>query len=188
VSVVLVAAMSAGCADDVSPAAQVGDEEITTDELLAEVDEWAGNASTPRAEQLAATAAPSGYAIAPVSAILGERIVIELMAPDFEARELTLTQNDRDDAYRYFGIEPSQADAALVGFDETYIRGFVDGFAKIFAVRRAIGDEAFAELLRERAKDVEVNPRYGTWDPNQLVVVPPEGPRPAPGSALTAEL
>jgi hypothetical protein len=188
VSVVLVAAMSAGCADDVAPAARVGDEEITTDELLAEVAEWAGNPGSPRAEQLAATGAPSGYATATVSAILGERIVIELMAPAFEDLELQLTEDDRAEAFGYFGIDPSQADAALEGFDEAYIRGYVDGFAKIFAVRKEIGDEAFLELLRKSAKEVEVNPRYGTWDPNQLAVVPPEGPRPAPGSALTAEL
>ena len=29
--------------------------------------------------------------------------------------------------------------------------------------------------------DIEVSSRYGTWDPDQLTIVPPAGPRPAPG-------
>jgi hypothetical protein len=184
----LVAAMSAGCADDVSPAARVGDDEITTDELLAEVAEWAGNANTPRAEQLAATAAPSGYAISPVIAILQERILLEMLAPAFDDLGLELTPDLRDQALQLLGVDPSQADALFADFSEDYINSFLDGYAKGIAVQTELGEEGFLELLRESAKDVEVNPRYGTWDPNQLVVVPPEGPRPAPGSALTAEL
>jgi hypothetical protein len=188
VSVVLVAAVSAGCADDVSPAARVGDETITTEELLDEVAEWADNDRSPRAEELAATAAPSGYAITPVGGILAERILLEMLAPAFDDLGLELTDELRDQALQLLGVDPSQADILFEDFSEDYIEGYLDAYAKGIAVQTELGEDAFLDLLRESAKDVEVNPRYGTWDPDQLTVTPPEGPRPAPGSPLTPEL
>ena len=187
-AVVLAAAIGAGCADDVAPAARVGDRTITTDELLDEVAEWAGNERSPRAEQLASTSSPSGYSMAAVGAILQERILLEMLAPAFDELDMEVTEELRQQALGLLGVDPSQADEVFDGFSQAYIDGFIDSYAKGIAVQTALGDEQFVALLRESAQDVEIDPRYGTWDPSQLVVVPPEGPRPAPGSALTPEL
>ena len=183
---VLAALASAGCADDVSPAARVGDRTITTDELLDEVAEWATNDRTTRSEELAATAAPSGYALGPVGGILQERIVLEMVDPVFDDLGLELTEELRQQTLELLVGDPEQSDAAFEGFSEEYVDRYVDGYAKGLAVQAELGEDAFVDLLQERARDVEVNPRYGTWDPEQVTIVPPEGPRPAPGAPEAA--
>ena len=38
--------------------------------------------------------------------------------------------------------------------------------------------------MRSPVTDVEVNPRYGSWDRQSGTVVPPEGPRAAPTTTV----
>jgi hypothetical protein len=78
----------------------------------------------------------------------------------------------------------------LIRLDAEGVPSFEDVEADIRAEleeRSADPQEALTALLTEVAAstDVVVNPRYGTWDPVQLAVVPPEGPAPAPQVPLT---
>ncbi|HEV8115914.1 MAG TPA: hypothetical protein VGP53_06725 [Acidimicrobiales bacterium] len=186
---VVLAGASTACADDVAPAARIGDRTITHDELLDEVDEWAGNTQTQRAEQLAAVAVPAGYAIDPVISILQDRITFEIAGRAFD--DLGLVLDDEllaQAASFFFGEDPAAAAAAQAGFSEAYASFYVEGLARGLAVQTELGEEAFAQLILNAGRDVEVNPRYGEWDASRLSIIGPSGPRAAPGSDLFVEL
>jgi len=187
-AVALGVSLSAGCADDVAPAARVGDRTITHDELIAEVEEWAGNDRSPRATELATSASPAGYPITPVGGILQERILLEILEPAFDELGLELTPDAREQALGLLGVEPGQEAVLFEAFSTEYIDDYLESYAKGIAVQAELGEEAFLDLLQERARDVEVNPRYGGWDAEQLTVLPPEGPRPAPAPIVAPVL
>ncbi|MEO6317224.1 MAG: hypothetical protein ABIP36_00425 [Acidimicrobiales bacterium] len=177
------------CADDVAPAARIGDRTITNDELLDEVDEWAGNDQTPRSQELAATGLPAGYAIDPVISILQTRIAFEIAGQAFDDLGLTLDDETVAEASTFFfGEDPAAAELARAGFSEEYADAYVEGLARGIAVQVELGEEAFGQLILEGGRDVEVNPRYGEWDPSRLSIIGPAGPTAAPGSDAFAEL
>ena len=177
------------CAEDVAPAARIGDRTITNDELLDEVAEWAGNDQTPRSQELAATGLPAGYAMDPVISILQTRIAFEIAGQAFDDLGLALDDQLLEEASAFFfGDDPAAAAAARAGFSETYADQYVEGLARGIAVQVELGEEAFAELILEGGRDVEVNPRYGEWDPSRLSIIGPSGPAAAPGSDAFAEL
>lgn len=176
--------LASGCASDVAPAARVGDETITTEELFDEVGEWAGNAQTQRSVDLAATESPSGYAMGPVISILHERIIFTITGPAFDEMGLELTDTLRQQALTVILGDPSQADAAFGAFTDAYAQRYVDDLAKGIAVQEQLGDEGFVDLVREGASDLELNPRFGTWDEANITIVPPEGPQAPSGNDL----
>lgn len=184
----LAGATTTACADDVAPAARIGDRTITHDELLDEVDEWAANAQTQRAEQLRAVAAPAGYAIDPVISILQDRITFEIAGQAFDELGLVLDDQLVAQAAGFFFGEGPQAEAARAGFSEAYADAYVERLARGIAVQTELGEEGFAQLILEGGRDVEVNARYGEWDPSRLSIIGPSGPTAAPGSDAFAAL
>ncbi len=179
VALLLIAGVGlAGCADDVSPAARIGDVTITHDELMDEAAEWAGNDATQASQQLAVEGVPAAYSSAPVAIILSERIILDLLGAEFDRRDLEITPEAEAQAFALIGIDPSQEEALLGGFSDGYRADYLERWAKAGALQLEIGDE-LQELLRQRASEVEVNPRYGTWDPTTFNVTPPAGPRSA---------
>ncbi len=182
VALALLGALSAACAEDVAPAARIGDRTITEQELLDEVAEWAANEQTQRSVDLRATASSSGYAMGPVVSILQERIVFEVTGPAFDDLGVELDDQMITDALTVLLGDPSQAESAFAGFSQAYADEYVEELAKGIVVQGQLGDEGFVDLIRDATRDVEVNPRYGTWDPENISIVPPEGPRPAPGA------
>jgi hypothetical protein len=184
---VVAMSLGAGCADRVAPAARVGDAVVTTDELLDEVSEWAGNDQTARATELAASHSEWGYAMAPVVSILHERIILDIAAAAFDDLDLELTDASRDEALGVLIGDPAQAETAFAGFSEEYADRYVDDFAKGVAVQEELGEEEFRAMILEGARDVEVSPRFGTWDAANASIIPPVGPRPAPGTEVLTD-
>ena len=176
---VAVAVGTGGCADDVAPAARVGDATITHDELMAEAAEWAGNDDMQLSVDLPVAGLPVAYASAPLGNILAEHIVLEILGQEFERRDLEITEDARLQAFAFLGIDATQEEQFFGGFSREYGQDLLVRWQKAGAVQIAVGDE-IRDLIAAEAGDVEVNPRYGTWDPATLSITPPVGPRPAP--------
>lgn len=185
----LALSLSAGCADDVSPAARIGDIRISDDDLLAEVAEWAGNGAAVDPNQLLGQA-PGTYPQQLVGAILQQRIDLALHAEQFEELGLELTDDLRAEAISaLFGADPSVAQEALGGFSEDFADAYLDDITMQIAVESEMGQEAYlawrTEALTEA--EVEISPRYGSWDAEAGTIVGPEGPvQPAPSASPLA--
>jgi hypothetical protein len=181
--------LTAGCADDVSPAARIGDIKISDDDLLAEVAEWAANPAAVDPAELAGQA-PGTFPQQLVGAILQQRIDLELHAQEFEELGLELTSDLRADALSaLFGGDPSVADEALGGFSEDFATSYVDDITMQIAVESELGQEAYLAWRTAALSDsdIEISPRYGSWDADAGTVVGPEGPvQPAPSASPLA--
>lgn len=192
-ALVLAVASSAGCADDVAPAATVGDvTEISNDDLMAEVAAWAESPGMLAALQISepAGAAEGSYATAFVDNVLTFRLTFELHNAQFEELDLELSDQQLDEVRS--GLFGDAATSAEV-LDELGQRvgdRLVEDAARRFAVTEAMGEEGYGQWLSEAytSTEIEVNPRYGSWDRVSGSVVPPEGPRPAPSADPFAEL
>jgi hypothetical protein len=184
-----IALAGAGCADETSPAVQVGDTTITHDELMTELEEWSGNTATQASQALPQSGTPHGYAAAPASQLIGERILLALFEEEFVDRGLEVTDEDRANAYVLMGIDPSQEEQILGGFSDAYRAEYLERWAKVAAVQAETGsEEELRALIDERSKDVELSSRYGTWDQAGFAVTPPSGPVQAGGLPADADL
>lgn len=174
---------AAGCADDVSPAARVGDVKIDNDALLDEVAEWNGSATLLSFFQL--TAAPEGgaqrYPMAFVDVVLTNRISFELHRAKFEDLGLELAEQDLADMRSGLIGDPESSAKVLDELSPEYGTRLVEDVARQAAVANALGDEyepwaraAFA------SEEIDISPRYGTWDPAAAQITPPNDPHAAP--------
>jgi hypothetical protein len=168
----LVALAGAGCADDVSPALRIGDTKVGNEAFLDEVAEWAKN--TPLQEQFRLPN-PAGAGVGTFSnsfagAVMTNRIFFELHNQQFSELDLELS----DDARTEFR---ESSELLLREFSEEYAAVLVDDVVRQFNVQEAMGadyDAWISEALAEG--DIEVSPRYGTWDGESGQVTPPQGP------------
>jgi hypothetical protein len=186
----LVVVASAGCARDVSPAARFGDRKITDEQLDDEVGQWAHNSAAFDKSQLASLN-PGTYPMSLVSVILQQRIELDLHNEEFASLHLTLTDEDRSAALSsLFRGDSSLAEQALQGFSKSYATRYVDDIARQYAVETELGQQGYVSWRNKafRAADIEVSPRYGTWDASSQSIVAPKGPQPAPGDATTTSL
>lgn len=183
--VLLALALSAGCADDVSPALRIGDTTIGNSELLDELDEWFTNPNAVSPE-LAAAAAPGAFPGELTRQLIAQRIDFVLHAEEFEALELELDQAARDVAIETVFGDPLAAEEALAPFSDDFRARFLDDLARQIAVEQALGEEYATWRTQAYATaDIEVNPRYGSWEGTGRIV-PPPGPTPAPASGAPA--
>lgn len=175
--VALLVALSAGCADDVSPAIHVNSLKVSDGELMDEVAEWANNPSAYDPELLA-THTPGTYPMQLVTAILGQRIDLALHHQEFVTRDLQLTDELRSQAVSLlFQGDMQTAQQALGGFSAEYQQIYVDEISEQLAVEEALGEDYRTWRSREYLEaDIEVSPRYGTWDGANGQVIPPQGP------------
>lgn len=172
---------SAGCASEVSPAARVGDVKISNDALLDEVAEWNGSGTLLSYFQL--TEAPAGgaqrFPMAFVDVVLTNRISFELHRAKFD--ELGLELTDQDLAAMREGLigDPQSSAQVLAELSSSYADRLVEDVARQAAVAGALGD-GYEQWARSAfAADIEVNPRYGTWDPTTAQITPPDDPKAA---------
>jgi hypothetical protein len=175
----LAVSLASGCAEDAPPAARIGDSmEITNEQLMDEVAEWAsspallGQVGVPSAEG----AAPGSYSTALVDVVLTNRIRFDLHRQQFEA--LGLTMGDVDPTLQ------EQLAPVLGEVSPAFAERLLDDLSRVDAVSQAMGEEYEAWFAEVTGGDVEVSSRYGTWDRQAGTVVPPQGPRAAPGSFL----
>ncbi|MGH9085957.1 MAG: hypothetical protein ACRDYW_10925 [Acidimicrobiales bacterium] len=179
----LVGLVGAGCADDVSPALRIGDTKIGNEAFLDEVAEWAGNPVAIDPSVLAGSS-PGTYPLELVRQLLQQRIDFELHNQEFEALGLELDDDLRDGALAALFGDPSASVDAFSAFSDEFAQQFTDDIARQIAVEQELGPNEYnawrAEAYAEA--DIEVSPRYGTWDGESGQITPPQGPI---GSATT---
>lgn len=184
--------LTAGCADQVSPAVRIDGATIGNDELLDEVAEWGDNAAILTAVQfpteLVEGQAPGSYSTELVTFVLGTRIGFELHRAELDDRGLEITDEQREAVRAQLFADPAQTEQVLSEFSADYSDRLVDDVAAQIAVQDELGEdyETWITGAYEGA-DVEVNPRYGSWDDATQQVAPPDGPiqRGANPDALT---
>lgn len=176
---------AAGCADDVSPAVRVGSVKVGNDAFLEEVAEWAGNpvAVDP---QLLGDGPPGTYPLDLVRQLLQQRIDFVLHNEKFESLGLTVDDDLRQQALTVLFGDPSAAEDAFSAFSADFASEFTEDVARQIGVQNELGDEGYGEWRTEAYADadVEVNPRYGRWDPESGQIIAPEGPREPAGELL----
>lgn len=168
---------SAGCADDVSPAVRIGATKIGNSELLDEVAEWVGN---PVAVDPAtvADAAPGTYPLELVRQLLQQRIDFELHNAQFAALGLEVDDALREQALTVLLGDPAAAEEAFAAFSDEFAASFVDDVARQIAVQEQMGEDGYTAWRAEAyaETDIEVSPRYGTWDSASGQIIAPTGP------------
>jgi hypothetical protein len=113
-----------------------------------------------------------------VTAILEQRIDLELHHEEFVARKLELDDDLRSQAVAdLFQGDMETAQQALGGFSDEYQQEYVDGISEQLAVQVDLGEEYTAwQVESRREADIEVSARYGTWNATEGTITPPEGP------------
>jgi hypothetical protein len=184
----LVLATSAGCANDVAPALRIGKLKISEGAALDEVAQWAGSPTLVAAVQIPSTEGhgPGSYATAFVDFVLTNRISFEVHNAKFDELGLTLAAQDTDDVRKGLFSDPATTAAVFEELSPAYGDRLVEDVAHQFAVRQALGDgyDAWAADAFARA-DVEVSPRYGSWDGTSGQVIAPPGPNQPAGASTT---
>jgi hypothetical protein len=174
----LLGALAAGgCASSVSPAVSVDGAKVSDRDLMDEVGEWVNNSQAGVGAETAGMA-PGTYPQSVVSQVLGQRIDFLLVHAEFDDLGLRLTDDDRTQAIAVmFQGNTAAADQALGEFSRSYREAYVDAVAERIAVQTELGDgfEAWQSKAYDEA-DVEVSPKYGTWDKTTGQVTPPSGP------------
>jgi hypothetical protein len=167
----------AGCADDVSPAARIGDRKISNDALLDEVAEWVGNPAAIDPATMA-DASPGTYPLELVRQLLQQRIDFELHHQEFDALGLEVGDEMRQQALVVLFGDPSAAESAFAAFSKEFAESFVDDVARQIGVQSELGDDGYVEWRTDAyaAADIEINPRYGTWDASTGQITAPSGP------------
>ena len=181
VALALAGLLTAGCADDVSPAVRVGDTKIGTADFQAELDEWVGNPALVD-PQLNQAGAPGAYSGSLVRGVLGQRIDLMLNDQEFEAQGLELDDSMRQQAIAVVFGDQATADQQLKGFSADYASSILDDLARQIALSTALGEEAYTAWRTDAyaTTDIEVSPRYGTWDGSTGAVLAPAAPLPGP--------
>jgi hypothetical protein len=179
--------VSAGCANDVSPAARIGDTKISTGDLLDEVAEWVANPAAVDPATVADTT-PGSYPLDLVRQLLQQRIDFQLHRTEFDALGLKLDADLREQALTVLFGDPSAADQAFAAFSDDFAAEFVDDIARQVAVQNELGDDGYSAWRTKAYEeaDIEVNPRYGTWDADSGQIVAPAGPQQPAGSTDTS--
>lgn len=179
-AVVVAVAVAGGCADDVSPAVDLGERSISFEQLFAEIDEWAG--SPTLLEQLQAGEirgeGAGTYSTGFVDFVLSNRIAFELHNQQFEALGLELSDEDVEAVRQGLFADPGTTEQVLGELSADYADRLLADVARQFAVSQAMADGYDQWLGEAYASDIEIDPRFGTWDPTTGVVSPPSGPRP----------
>lgn len=108
-----------------------------------------------------------------------------LVAPLIADREgLEITDGDRQSVADLIDRE---APDALDDLPEPVRDSYIDGLAAIQVIQDQVDPDEVQSVFTDgfRQASVDVSSRYGTWNPDELSVDPPPGPRPAPGSGDT---
>ena len=107
----------------------------------------------------------SGFSTQFVDLVLTNRIAFELHNAEFEARGLELSDEELEEVRTGLLGDPDATAAALDELGEPYAEQLVADVARQFRIQTELADEyaAWAEESFTSA-DIEVSPRYGTWD------------------------
>ena len=125
------------------------------------------------------------YAQDYVGAVASLRVQFTVADALLDAEGLAVTDEARAQALG--GIE-QQVPGGLGSLPEAFGDAFVDDVATFTVLQDELGQEGFATAMGGalRDADVSVSSRYGSWDPDESTVVPPEGTTSSSGSGADA--
>jgi hypothetical protein len=158
--------VGAGCSEQ-SAALRVGDTTVSQSDFEDELDALA---ELPGSDAVRGDLADS-YTQEFVGAVLGQRIEFILAEQVFEERDLELTDSD-------ISAVAAQAGDQLDSLPRDLRRSLIEDVARQSRLRDELGTQEYSRALTEAADstDIEVSTHYGSWDPDEYTVVPPEGP------------
>jgi hypothetical protein len=106
-----------------------------------------------------------------VGAVLGQRIEFILAEQLFDEQGLELTEADIAEI-------ADQAGDQLDGMPRDLRDSLIENVARQSRLVNELGQEEYSGALTDAADstDIEVSSHYGSWDPEEYRVVPPEGP------------
>jgi hypothetical protein len=187
----LAVGLATGCADDVDPAARVGESTVDHEELMAEVEAWAGSPTLLSQLQVGDTGPEGGdrYSTEFVDFVLTNRVSFELHNQEFERRGMELSEQTLEEVRTGLFSDPTVTASVLDELGEPYAEQLVADVARQFEIQTALA-EGYATWAAESfmSDDIEVSPRYGSWDTASGAVLAPEGPRTEPGAGLLSGL
>lgn len=178
--------VSAGCADDVAPAARVDDAKISNKGFLDEVAEWTSNPVAVDPSMLRGSP-PGTYPRDLVSQLLQQRIDFELHNEEFRKLGLKVDDALRQQALTVLFGDPSAAEEAFSAFSDGFAKAFTDDVARQIAVQNELGDDGYTAWRTQvyAEADIDVNPRYGSWNRETGQIEPPPGPVQPAGEVTT---
>jgi hypothetical protein len=158
--------VGAGCSEQ-SAALRVGDTTVSRSDFEDELDALA---ELPGGETVRGDARDS-YTQEFVGAVLGQRIEFILAEQLFDEQGLELTEADIAEI-------ADQAGDQLDGMPRHLRDSLIDDVARQSRLVNELGQEEYSGALTDAADstDIEVSSHYGSWDPEEYRVVPPEGP------------
>lgn len=182
---VLLAVAAASCSWN-QPAARVGDTEISRDQLEADTDALR---TIPELATLLGAAVPEEGPVPAtvVTSLLSLRISHAVLGARYEA---TKPLSAEDEAKELAAIDEQLT--ADLGSPDVYAKIPVSlrEVLRTFLLYRTalLGEVPEDQILTEvsaifEGADIEVDKRYGTWDPALFEVVPPEAPGQGPASS-----
>jgi hypothetical protein len=188
---VSVAGLAATGCGSTAAALQVDDESISRRDFEDQLDVVYENEAFRAAlfgevgqEQLRGEDDPLGSYTQQYVAAMGNVQIQFMVIPGVLADEgLEITEADREAvAEQLDGAAPGTLD----GLPDEMREQYLDGFAGFDKLRAELGDDFEATVTAAiDDADIEVSSRYGSWDATERTIVPPTGPRPAPGGAGT---
>jgi len=158
--------VGAGCSEQ-SAALRVGETTVSQSDFEDELDGFAGleGGEAVRGEPR------DSYTQEFVAAVLGQRIEFILAERLFVDQGLELSEADIDET-------TEQAGDRLDGMPRNLRESLIEDVARQSRLVNELGQEEYTRALTDAADstDIEVSSHYGSWDPEEYRVVPPEGP------------
>ena len=158
--------VGSGCSEQ-SAAVRVGDTTVSQSDFEDELDAFAG---LPGAEGVRGDARDS-YTQEFVGDVLDQRIGFILTEQVFDERGLELTEDD-------IAQTAAQVGGQLDSMPRDVRDSLIEDVARQSRLVNELGQEEASSALNDAvtSTDIEVSSQYGSWDPEQFTVVPPEGP------------
>ena len=158
--------VGAGCSEQ-SAALRVGDTTVSQSDFEDELDAFADlqGGDAVRGD------ARDSYTQEFVGAVLEQRIGFILTEQVFDEQGLELTEDD-------IAATTAQAGDQLDGIPRDLRASLIEDVARRSRLANELGQEEFGRALTDAADstDIDVSTHYGSWDPDEFTVVPPEGP------------
>lgn len=187
-AVAVVGLAAAGCSDQ-NAAIRVGNDTVSQsdfqDELKAYADNeafWAGLGLD--AQEETAGELTDSYSQGFVCQILAQRVQFVLVDQLFEAEGLELTEFDRQAGRQRLESQFNPQVDPVSEFPASYADRLIDDFARIARLESESDQQRLSEAFQSLVDDtdIEVSPRYGTWNTQRWLerdpcpVDPPDGP------------
>ena len=178
--------VGAGCSEQ-SAAVRVGDTTVSQSDFEHELDAFASTPAFIQDPDSVKGELSGSYTQEFAGAVLEQRIQFILVEQVFDEQGLEVTDDDRSNV-------TDQLQGALDDMPADVRNLLIEDLARQTRLQAELGQEEYGRALTEAvdSTDIEVSSHYGSWDPDERTVVPPEGPAgseptqgPGPGGDTT---